>query len=40
MILYGSDMSDGNVYNNENFLILLVGKGGGIFYIGCYFFYE
>lgn len=34
MIMYGSGLSDGNCYNNEDLLILLVGGGNGILWVG------
>ena len=40
MILYGSDMSDGNAHNNENLPILLAGKGGGTIRTGRHVRYE
>jgi len=40
MILYGSDMSDGNAHNNENLPILLAGKGGGTLHTGRHLLYE
>ena len=40
MVLYGSDMSDGNAHNNENLPILLAGQGGGTIDSGRHVRYE
>ncbi len=40
MVLYGSDMSDGNAHNNENLPILLAGRGGGTIASGRHVRYE